>query len=93
MIKMLSPISGERFSLAANEPTDRFSAIEEQRMIDAGFAERIDDRDAPAVDQAPAAPIVEMHVNDIAPITPSGVHQEQAEKPKPVKPAKAAKVA
>lgn len=64
MIKMLTSIGGERFSVAANEVTDRFSSDEEQRLIDAGLAEATDEVVAdPAIE---AAPMVEMHANDIA---------------------------
>lgn len=64
MIKMLTSIGGERFSVAANQVTDRFSSDEEQRLIDAGLAEATDEVVAdPAIE---VTPMVEMHANDVA---------------------------
>lgn len=64
MIKMLTSIGGERFSVAANQVTDRFSPAEERRLIDAGLAEASDEI---VLDHAiEVAPMVEMHANDVA---------------------------
>lgn len=41
-IKMLVGFSGADFSVSPNEETDRFSADEERRMIEAGYAEAVE---------------------------------------------------
>jgi len=40
-IRMLTSIAGADFALSSGDVTDRFSAAEAQRLIDAGYAEAV----------------------------------------------------
>ncbi len=41
MIKMLTAIAGDDFSVSTGEVTDRFAPEEEKRLIDKGLAEKV----------------------------------------------------